>query len=79
MFNEEQPDNALMELLLPVTDKHSTIKKLTVKTAKSQWIDEEFKNCMVKRVEEKGMAIKSGSTADWQTYCKLRSHVTKQK
>jgi hypothetical protein len=32
---------------------------------------------MVERDEAKGMAIKSGSPTDWQTYCKLRNHVTK--
>ena len=52
---------------------------MTVKTVKSPWIDEELKNCMVERDEEKGMAIKSGSSTDWQTYCKLRNHVTKLK
>ena len=50
---------------------------MTVKTVKSPWIDEEFKHCMVERDEAKGMANKSGSTTDWQTYCKLRDHVTK--
>ena len=32
---------------------------------------------MVERDEAKGMANKSGSPTDWQTYCKLRNHVTK--
>ena len=41
------------------------------------WIDEELKNGMVERDEAKGMANKSGSPTDWQTYCKLRNHVTK--
>jgi hypothetical protein len=67
--NEEQPDAALdafMKLLIPVTNKHAPIKKMTVKTVKSPWIDEELKNCMVVRDEAKGMAIKSGSPTDWQ-------------
>jgi hypothetical protein len=78
--NEEQPDAALdtfMKRLIPVTNKHGPIKKMTVKTVESPWIYEEFKNCMVERDEAKGMAIKSGSPTDWQTYCKLRNHVTK--
>ena len=29
------------------------------------------------RDEAKGMANKSGCTTGWQTYCKLRNHVTK--
>ena len=66
-----------MKLLIPVTNKHAPIKKITVKTDESLWIDEELKNCMVERDEAKGMAIKSSSPTDWQTYCKLRNHVTK--
>ena len=33
--------------------------------------------CMVERDEAKGMANKSVCTTDWQTYCKLRNHMTK--
>jgi hypothetical protein len=32
---------------------------------------------MVERDEAQGMANKSGSPTDWQTYCKLRNHLTK--
>ena len=56
MCNEEQPDAALdafMKLLIPVTNKHAPIKKMTVKTVKSPWIDEELKNSMVERDEAK--------------------------
>ena len=42
------------------------------------WIDEELQNVMVERDEAKGMANKSGCTADWETNCKLRNHVTKR-
>jgi hypothetical protein len=35
------------------------------------------KNVMNERDEAKGMANKSGCTADWQTYCILRNQVTK--
>jgi hypothetical protein len=44
--NEEQPDAALdtfMKLLIPV-------KKITVNTVISPWIDEELKNGMVERL-----------------------------
>ena len=64
-------------LLIPVTNKHAPNKKMTVKTVKSLWIDEELKTGMVERDEAKGMAIKSGSPTDWRTYCKCRNHVTK--
>jgi hypothetical protein len=77
--NEEQPDalDAFMKLLIPMTNKHTPIKIITVKTVKSPWIDEELKNCMIERDEAKGMAIKSASPTDCQTYYKLRNHVTK--
>ena len=78
--NEEQTDVTLdtfMKLLMPVTNKHAPIKKMTVKTVKFPWIDEELNNFMVEREEAKGIANNSGFTTDWQTYCKLRNHVTK--
>ena len=70
VYNEEQLDTALetfMELLIPGTNKHAPIKKMTVKTIQSLWIDEELKMCMVERDETKGIANKSGTT-DRQTY-----------
>ena len=48
--NEEQPDAALdtfMKLLIPVTNKHAHVKKMTVETVQSTWIDEELKKCML--------------------------------
>ena len=65
-----------MKLLLPIIDKHVPVKKLTVRTVKAPWIDEEFKNCMFERDGAKGVANKSGCTSGWLTYCKLRN-VTK--
>ena len=66
-----------MKLLIPVTNKHAPIKKMTVKPVKSPQIDEELKNCMVDRDEAKGMANKSGCTTDCLTYCQLINHMTK--
>ena len=66
--NEEQTDIALdtfMKLLIPVSNKHVPIKKITVKTVKSPWVDEDLKNSVVERDEAKGMANKSGCTTDW--------------
>jgi hypothetical protein len=51
-INEEHPGAALDEFLkwlLPIIDKHAPVKKLTVRTAKVLWIDEELNNCMVER------------------------------
>ena len=55
--------DAFMKLHFPVTNKHAPIKKMTVKTGQSPWIDEELKNCMVERDEAKGIANKSA--AQW--------------
>ena len=54
--NEDQTNNALdtfMKLLIPVTNKNAPIKKMTVKTVTSMWINEELNNCMVERDEAK--------------------------
>ena len=56
---------------------NATVKKLTVRTVKAPWIDEELKNRMVERDGAKGVANKSGCTSDWLTYSKLRISVTK--
>ena len=56
---------------------HAPVKKLTVRTVKAPWIDEEFKNCMVERDGAKGVANKSGCTSDWLTSCKCRNYETK--
>ena len=64
-----------MKLLIPVIDKHAPVKKLTVRTVKAPWIDEELKDYMVERDGAKGVA-KSSCTSNWLTYCKLRHFVT---
>ena len=66
--NEEQPDAALdafMKLLIPVTNKHVPIKKVTVKNC-------EIPFCVVERDEARGMVNKYGSPTDLQTYCKFK-------
>ena len=40
------------------------VKKLTVRTLKAPWIDEEFQNCLVERDGAKGVANKSVCTSD---------------
>ena len=52
VINEEHPDAALdefMKWILPIIDKQAPVKKLTVRTVKAPWIDEELKNCIVER------------------------------
>ena len=54
LINEEHPDAALdefMKLLLSIIDKHSPVKKLTIRTVKAPYIDEELKTVWLK---EKG-------------------------
>ena len=60
--NEEQPNtahDAFMKVLIPVTNMHAPIKKMTVKTVKSPGIDEELKNGMVERDEAQGIVTTS--------------------
>jgi hypothetical protein len=54
-------------LLLPINDKHVPVKKLTGRTVKAPWIDEELKSCMVERDGAKGVDNTSGCTSDWMT------------
>ena len=61
----------LLQLFLPIIDKHAPVKKLT------PWIDEIMKNCMVERDGENGVTNKSGCTSNWLTYCQLKKDVTK--
>jgi hypothetical protein len=54
--NDKQPDAALdifTKCLIQVSNKHAPIKKMTVKTVKSLWFDEEWKNGMVEKDEAK--------------------------
>lgn len=71
VINKEHPDAALdtfIKLLLPFIDKRAPVnKKLTVRTVKTPWIDEELKDCIVERDGAKGVANKSGCTSDWHT------------
>ena len=67
--NEEQTNPALdtfMKLPIPVTNKHAPIKK------NSHGLPHHHE-----RDEAKGMANNYVCTTDWQTYCKLRNHLTK--
>lgn len=80
VFKESDTNVALdvfMKLLLPVMDKHAPVKKLTVKTVKAPWIDEELKKCMADRDRTKRAAMNSGNHSEWQLYCKIRNNVTK--
>ena len=67
MINKEHPDAALdgfMKLLLPIIGKRAPVKKLTVRTVKVPWIDEELKNWMVESDGATEVANKSGCTSD---------------
>ena len=80
VINKEHSDAAIgefLKLLLPIIDKRAPVKKLTVKTVKVPWIDEELKNWMVESDGATEVANKSGCTSDWLTYCKLRNYVAK--
>jgi hypothetical protein len=52
---------------MPIVDKHSPVKKLTVRTVRALWLEDELKNVMVQRNYAKEVANKSGCSADWLT------------
>jgi hypothetical protein len=43
-------------LLLPIIDQNTYVKRLTVRSVKAPWIDEELKNCMVEGEGANGVA-----------------------
>jgi hypothetical protein len=44
-------------LLLPIIDSHAPVKKLTVRTVKAPWIDEELKTVWLKEMGQKEWLI----------------------
>ena len=62
---------------MTIVDKYAPVKKLTARTVRVLWTDDELKKCMVQRNDAKVMANKSGCTADWLTYYTLRNVVTR--
>ena len=69
--------DSFMKLFSAVCDKHAPIKKLTVRSLKAPWLDEEVRNGMRERDLLKKSAIMSGNVADWQAYRSLRNKITK--
>ena len=70
--NEEQPDAALdtfMKLLIPVTNKHAAIKKMS-KNWNPCGLMRNWKIVWLRGMRKKEWQI-------WKTYCKLRNHVNK--
>ena len=72
VINKEHPDTALdefMKLLLSIIDKHAPVRKLTFRTVKAPWIDEELKNCMVERDEQKKYLISLADLLQIEILC----------
>ena len=62
---------------MPSVDQHPPVKKLTVRTVRTPWTDDELKHVMVQINYAKEVANKSDCSVDWLTYRKLRKVVTK--
>ena len=74
------PEAALvtfMKLLSAVCHKHAPIKKLSIRSAKPPWIDNELKRHIKERNLSKKSAIENGSPAEWQAYRSLRNKIIK--
>ena len=65
------------DTLTGVIDQHAPVRKATVRTVNSPWLDRETKEHMIERDQAKQIALSSGIKSDWQIYCKLRNFVTK--
>lgn len=77
---EEDPDEALelfMNLIMPIIDNHAPLKRMTVRSVVSPWVDNELKEYFTQRDVLKAEAISSGDVILWDRYKKLRNYVTK--
>lgn len=77
---ETNPDSALMKfnnVFMKVVEKHAPIKKFTVRSINTPWLDNELKEYMTERNQAKLIANRSNFKSDWQVYRKLRNFVTK--
>ena len=62
---------------MPLVDKHAPLKKFTVRSARTPWLDKEIKELMKQRDQAKKTAVTTGYKVDWEVYRKLRNSVTK--
>ncbi len=77
---ETNPNSALMKfnnVFMKVVEKHAPMKKFTVRSISTPWLDNELKEYMIERNQAKLTANRSNFKSDWQVYCKLRNFVTK--
>lgn len=77
---ETNPDSALMKfnkVSVKVKEKHAPMKKFTLRSINTPWLDNEFKEYVIERNQAKLTANRSNFKSDWQVYRKLRNFVTK--
>lgn len=77
---EEDVDGAVEsfnKLFFDVIDKHAPIRKSTVKTKPSPWIDQQLREAISQRNEAKIIASRSGLDSDILVYRKCRNFVVK--
>ena len=66
-----------MNLFLAVCDKHAPIRKLSVRSVKAPWMDNELKSYIRERNLLKKSAIENGSPEEWHAYHARRNKITK--
>jgi hypothetical protein len=82
VYGEVNPDAALeafVKSFMPIVDNNAPVNKLTVRTVRVPWIDDELKNVTVQRNYAKETANKSCCSVDWLTYYELRHLVNNKK
>lgn len=64
-------------LLFPIIDRHAPLKKFSVRSTFSPWLDNDIKTLLMKRDDLKRTAVRSGDPSDWIKYRAVRNMVTK--
>lgn len=80
VFVEKDPERAFQAfsgILTTIADHHAPLKKFTVRSVNTSWLDKELKEHMMERDQAKSTALLSSLKSDWQIYRKLRNFVTK--
>ena len=80
VLKKSEPDEAVEnfnKLFEEIIDKHTPVRKRSIRSVRSPRIDNELKECMEHRDNAKKMAIRFNYESDWQVYCKLRNYATR--
>ena len=78
----QDPEDALLafnRILMEVVNHHAPVRKFTVRSVNTPWLDEELKGYMKERDRSKLSAISSGLKSDWQVLSRLKMGINCRK